>query len=82
MKTAFLLLSMELGYCKAVLVKLESQKEVKYAYNLYGAHDVLVKVECESIEEIKEFIADKIRTLPDVRAIFTNLVVEGFTVER
>ncbi len=76
MKTAFLLLNMELGYCKTVLVKLESHKEIKYVFSLYGVYDVLVKIECDTVEAIKDFIIEKIRTLPDVRSSLTMLVVD------
>ena len=82
LKTAFLLLNMELGYCKAVLVKLESQKEIKYVFNLYGVYDVLVKVECDTIDAVKDFIADTIRTLPDIRSSLTMLAVEDIAVKR
>ena len=76
------MLNMELGYCKDILVKLESLEEIKYVFSLYGAYDVLVKIECDTVEVIKDFIIEKIRTLPDVRSSLTMLVVEGFTVER
>lgn len=82
MKTAFLLLNMEIGYCKDILVKLKSHKEIKYVFSLYGAYDVLVKVECDTTEAIKDFIIEKIRTLPDIRSSLTMLAVEGFTVKR
>ena len=82
MKTAFLLLNMELGYCKDILVKLESLEEIKYVFSLYGAYDVLVKIECDTTEAIKDFIIEKIRNIPDVRSSLTMLIVEGFTVAR
>ncbi len=80
MKTAFLLLNMELGYCKTVLVKLESLKEVKYVHTIYGSYDVLLKVECDTIDAVKDFIADKIRSIPDLQSSLTMLVAESFSV--
>ena len=82
MKTAFLLLNMEIGYCKDILVKLESLEEIKYVFSLYGVYDVLVKIEGDTTEAIKDFIIEKIRTNPDLKSSLTMLVVTGFTFVR
>ncbi len=82
MATAFLILNMVLGYNKLYFEELETLPEVKYVYNIYGVYDVLVKVECESIEDIKDFIAEKIRVNRDLQSCLTMLKVEGFTVDR
>ncbi len=80
MKIAFILLNMVLGYNRLYFEELETLPEVKYVYNIFGVYDILVKVECESIDEIKDFIAEKIRSKPDVQSYLTMLVVERFTV--
>lgn len=82
MSTAFLILNMVLGYNKLFVEELENLPEVKYVHTIYGAYDVLVKVECDTIEEIKDFIAKKIRGTPDLKSCLTMIVVESFTVER
>lgn len=82
MNTAFLLLNMVLGYNRLYVEELENLPEVKYVYNIYGVYDVLVKVEAESVEVIKDFIAEKIRSNTDLQSSLTMLVVNGFTVER
>ena len=82
MNTAFLLLNMELGYNKLYFEELETRAEVKYVYNIYGVYDVLVKVEGESIEDVKDFIAEKIRVNRELKSCLTMLVVETLTVER
>ncbi len=82
MKIAFILLNMVLGYNKLYVEELENLPEVKYVYNIYGVYDVLVKVECDTIEDIKDFIAEKIRSNTDLLSSLTMLVVESFTVER
>lgn len=82
MATAFLILNMVLGYNKLYFEELENLPEVKYMYNIFGAYDILVKVECDTIEDIKDFIAKKIRGTPDLKSCLTMLVVESFTVER
>lgn len=82
MNTAFLLLNMVLGYNKLFFDELESLPEVKYVYYLLGVYEVLVKVECKSIEDIKGFIAEKIRSNTDVLSSLTMLKVESFKVKR
>ncbi len=82
MNTAFLILNMVLGYNKLYFEELESLPEVKYVCNIYGIYDVLVKVECDTIEDIKTFIAEKIRGNPDLQSSLTMLVAESFTVAR
>ena len=80
MKIAFILLNMVLGYNKLYFEELENLPEVKYVCNIYGVYDVLVKIEFESIEMIKDFIAEKLRSNTDVLSSLTMLVVEFFTV--
>ncbi|KKL65057.1 hypothetical protein LCGC14_2158810 [marine sediment metagenome] len=82
MRTAFLLLNMVLDYNKLYVEELWTRPEVKYAYNVHGAYDVVVKVECDSMEAVKDFIVKEIRTNPDLKSSLTMLVVTGFTVAR
>ena len=76
MKTAFILLNMELGYHQSLIEELKGLPEVQYVHNLYGVYDVLVKVECDSIDAMKDFIANKIRINPEIKSCLTNLVVD------
>ena len=82
MTTAFVLLNMDLGYNKSMIETLKSLPEVHYVYPLYGVYDVIVKVECDSIEAMKDFIANKIRINPEIKTVLTNLVVDDFTDAR
>ena len=76
MTTAFILMNMDLGYNKSMIETLESIPEVQYVYQIYGVYDVVVKIECDSIEATKDFIANKIRINPEIKALLTNLVVD------
>ena len=82
MKTAFLFLNMSLDYNRLYVEELWTLPEVVYAYNIYGVYDVLVKVECDSIALIKDFIAKQVRTSIDLKSVLTMLVVNGFTDAR
>jgi len=76
MTTAFVLLNMDLGYNKSMIETLKSLPEVQYVYSLYGVYDVVVKIECDSIEAMKDFIANKIRINPEIKTVLTNLVID------
>jgi len=76
MTTAFILMNMDLGYNKSMIETLESIPEVQYVYQIYGVYDVVVKIECDSIEATKDFIANKIRINPEIKALLTNLAID------
>lgn len=77
MTTAFVLISAELGEEENLLKQLRSIDHVKEAHYVYGVYDVIVKVEAENMEKLKEIVTFKIRRLNDVRSTLTMTVVEG-----
>ena len=77
MPTAFVLIDVALGKEVAVLKELRSIRSVKEAHFVYGPHDVIAKVEAESMEDLKNIVTLKIRGLEDVRSTLTMSVVEG-----
>jgi DNA-binding Lrp family transcriptional regulator len=46
-------------------------------YIVYGTYDIVVKVEAEALEKIRDIVTNKIRRLPDIRTTVTMIVVEG-----
>ncbi|MCK5626950.1 Lrp/AsnC ligand binding domain-containing protein [Candidatus Bathyarchaeota archaeon] len=49
----------------------------KEAHFIYGVYDIIVKVEAENMEKLKEIVTFKIRRLNDVRNTLTMTVPEG-----
>ncbi len=49
-------------------------KEVK---GIYGVYDIIVKVESNSMEALKNTITSKIRKMPQVHSTVTLMVIEG-----
>ncbi|TLX94294.1 MAG: Lrp/AsnC family transcriptional regulator, partial [Thaumarchaeota archaeon] len=49
---------------------------VKYVYVLYGAYDLVVKIEAPDSETLKKTISNKIRQLKNVRSTLTMTVIE------
>ncbi len=54
------------------LRKIDAVKEV---FIVYGVYDVIVKVEADSMDKLKEIVSWKIRRLDKVRSTLTMLVI-------
>lgn len=76
MPIAFVLLNAELGKENDLLDELKGIEHVKYVYVLYGAYDVVVKIEAPTNEILKKTISNDIRQLKNVRSTLTMTVVE------
>ncbi|MCP8310911.1 MAG: Lrp/AsnC ligand binding domain-containing protein [Candidatus Methylarchaceae archaeon HK01M] len=63
----FILMSIDLGAEVEILKELEKIENVKEAYFVYGLYDIMVKVDAQSMEKVKETIR-KIRGLDKIRS--------------
>ena len=68
MTIAYLLIDCDLGSEESVLEALKKIEQVKEAFETFGAHDIMVKVESAHLEELRETITWKIKKLDKVRA--------------
>ncbi|MDR3782178.1 MAG: Lrp/AsnC ligand binding domain-containing protein [Candidatus Nitrosotalea sp.] len=76
MPIAFVLINSELGAENDLLNQLKNMESVKYVYVLYGAYDLVVKVEAQDNETLKKTISNNIRQLKNVRSTLTMTVIE------
>ena len=76
MPIAFVLVNAELGAENELLNQLKAIEHVKYVYVLYGAYDLVVKVEASDSETLKKTISNNIRQLKNVRSTLTMTVIE------
>jgi DNA-binding Lrp family transcriptional regulator len=76
MPIAFVLINAELGAETDILNQLKDIESVKYVYVLYGAYDLVVKIESPDNETLKKTISNKIRQLKNVRSTLTMTVIE------
>ncbi len=76
METAYVLISCDLGYEIAIIDELKQLANVKEAHGILGAYDILVKVESDSAESLRDTITWKIRKLNRVRSTLTLIVPE------
>ena len=75
MDIAFVLISTNLGADAEVGDALRKVDEVKEVYGVYGVYDVVVRIEADTLEQLKATISSKIRTLENVRSTLTMIVV-------
>lgn len=76
MPIAFVLLNAELGKESELLSQVKAIENVKYVYVLYGAYDLVVKIEAPDNETLKKTISNQIRQLKNVRSTLTMTVIE------
>lgn len=77
MPQAFVLINAELGAENAIIKELKNTENVSEVYIVYGAYDIVVKIEADTMEKVKETITWKIRRLERIRSTLTTIVVEG-----
>jgi len=76
MNTAFVLINTDMGSEDKVASALREIEEVKDVYGVYGVYDLVVRVEAESMKQLKDAIGSKIRRLKYVRSTLTMIVIE------
>jgi DNA-binding Lrp family transcriptional regulator len=77
MATAYVLVNCELGYEEQLIKELKDLPDVKEVNGTFGAYDILVKVESDLYETLKETITWKIRKLDRVRSTLSLMGIEG-----
>ncbi len=72
---AFVLINAEIGAEEELMKGLGEIPEVKETHMVYGVYDVITQIEAETMDELKEIVTTKIRTLDKVRSTLTMIVV-------
>ena len=73
---AFVLINAELGSELDTVQMIKNIPNVSEAHLVYGTYDIIVKVEGDSLDKVKDTITHKLRTLPSVRSTLSMVVVE------
>jgi DNA-binding Lrp family transcriptional regulator len=76
MPRAFVLVNADLGYESTLASEMKNIPGVKEAYTIYGVYDILLKVEADSMDKLKEFISTKIRRMMGVKSTLTMLIMD------
>ena len=75
MAIAYVLIDCDTGFEDSIIEDLNSMTCVKETHKIFGAYDIITKVECPTIEELKETILSKIRKMEKVRSMLTEMCV-------
>jgi DNA-binding Lrp family transcriptional regulator len=68
-------LNVETGTEEEVMKSLKDIQAVKEARMVYGVYDLIVRVETETMEELKNVVSWTVRRLDRVRSTMTMIVV-------
>ena len=71
MRKAFVLVNTDLGSDDELQSELKKVEGVAGVYQVYGVYDLLVEVEAESDQKLKEILFSRIRALKHVRSTLT-----------
>jgi len=77
MVTAYVLISCDLGFDVEIIDEIKQLEDVKEVHGVFGAYDILVKLESANVENLKDIITWKIRKLNRVRSTLTLMAIEG-----
>jgi DNA-binding Lrp family transcriptional regulator len=76
MHSAFVLMNAELGKENHIVKELRQIPNVKEVYPVYGVYDVLMELEADSMEVLRETITTKIRKLDGIKSTLTMIIVK------
>jgi DNA-binding Lrp family transcriptional regulator len=71
MTDAYVMLNCELGAEVEIIEKLKELDYVSDVFETIGTHDMLVKLQAENFEKIREIVSWNIQKLPKVRSTAT-----------
>ena len=77
MVIAYVLINSDLGYEAEIIDELKQLEDVKEVNGVFGAYDILVKVQSDNAKNLRETITWKIRRLNRVRSTLTLMGIEG-----
>jgi len=73
---AYVLITLNPGSEKNILQKVADFKEVTKVSMTYGEYDALVEIKAATLEQLNDFLTDKLRVLPDIFQTATLIVAK------
>jgi len=77
MSKAYVLVNCDIGSEETVMSELKEIDLVKEVNGTFGAYDIVVLVEADTAESLREIITWKIRKIEKIRSTLTMMVIEG-----
>jgi DNA-binding Lrp family transcriptional regulator len=76
MPRAYVLINVESGSEDNVLQELKTVEGVEEAYFSYGVYDLITKIKADTMDNLKDMVTRRIRTLRKVRSTLTLIMME------
>ncbi len=77
MVTAYVMLNCDLGAEADVIEELQGIEQTVDVFETIGTHDVMVKIQAENFEKIREIISWNIQTIKKIRSTVTLIKKEN-----
>jgi len=77
MTTAYVLINCDLGFDAEIIDEIKQLEDVKEVHWVFGAYDIIVKLESDNVDNLRDVITWKIRKLNRVRSTLTLMATEG-----
>jgi len=76
MPRAFVLINVESGSEDEVLKELKKIEGAEEAYFSYGVYDLITKIKADTMENLKDLVTRRVRSLNKVRSTLTLIMME------
>ena len=76
MPKAYVLINVESGFEEDVVHTIRNVPGVEEAYYSYGVYDIIIKVKAETMEQLKEMVTKRVRTISKGRSTLTLIMME------
>ena len=70
---AYVLLTTDIGCEREICKIVKSIPEVRNAYTLHGVYDLIIDIETDDVDYLKEVIQNRIRSMKKVRSTITMI---------
>jgi DNA-binding Lrp family transcriptional regulator len=71
MTIAYVLINCELGAEESIIEKLKEIEQAKEVFGTIGTHDLMVKLDAENFEKIREIVSKNVQKIEKIRTIST-----------
>jgi len=78
---AYVLLNLTQGSENQVIKAVKALGSLKRAYRCFGMYDLILKIEPDSFDDLKELVAHKYRTIKGVKSILVLIITEVISEE-
>ena len=73
---AYVLIAAEKGFESEMLEELKAIPEVKEAHHVYGVYDIILRIDAETMEQLKDTISLKIERIDKVQSTITMIIYD------